>query len=159
MKPIRDRQVFSQRLHVTTCPVFITEGFRFFRLFHFVFHVGPSFDFKGNGSLVDCVSPVRSIGCLYCPPLVIHVGCDEGPFQNVFVSFPRCPFVAMASRQFFIQMTFDRRWSSILETCSAQRSCIWRSMASMLVSLAILSTSILVTKSLQCIFRMVRRQR
>ena len=37
----------------------------------FVFHVGPSFDFKGSGSLVDCVSPVRSIGCLHCPLAVI----------------------------------------------------------------------------------------
>ena len=26
----------------------------------FVFHVGPFFDFKGGGRLVDCVSPVRS---------------------------------------------------------------------------------------------------
>ena len=52
----------------------------------FVFHVGPAFAFKESGSLVDCVSPVRSIGCLYCPLAVIDVACNEGPFQSVFVS-------------------------------------------------------------------------
>ena len=28
----------------------------------FIFLVCPSFDFKGNGNLVDCVSPVHAIG-------------------------------------------------------------------------------------------------
>ena len=64
MKPIWDRQVFPQRLHVTICPMFISEGSRFFSPSPFVFPVGPSFDFKWSGSLVDCMSPVRSIGCL-----------------------------------------------------------------------------------------------
>ena len=53
---------------------------------------------------------------------------------------------------------FGRRWSSILETCPAQRSCALRSMTSMLVALAISGTSMLVTKSLQWGFRMVCRQ-
>ena len=72
----------------------------------FDFHVGPSLDFKGSGSLLYCVSPVRSTGCLCCPLTVIDVACDEGPLQSVFVYFPRCPFVAMASGQFTIQYDF-----------------------------------------------------
>ena len=104
MKPIRDRQIFPQRLHITICPVFISEGSRFVSPSPFVIHVGPSFDFRESGNLVDFVSPVRSIGCLHCPLAVIAY--DEGPFQSVFVSFPRCPFVAMASGQFSIQYDF-----------------------------------------------------
>ena len=69
----------------------------------FVFHAGPSCGFKGRGGLVNCASPVHAIGSLCCPLTVIDVTSGEGPFQSVFVSFPRCPFVTMASEQFSIQ--------------------------------------------------------
>ena len=159
MKPIWDRQVFPQRLHVTIYLMFISEGSRFFSPSPFVFPVGPLFDFKGSGSLVDCMSPVRSIGCLYCPRAVIDVACDEGLFKVSLYLFRGVPLSRWPVDNSPYSMTFGRPWSSILETCPAQRSCILRSMTSMLVTLAISSTSMLVTKSLQCIFRMVRRQR
>ena len=61
MKPIRDGQL-SQRL-------FNVDARRFpvFPPFPFVFHVCSSCGFKGNGGLVDCVSPwqfVRLVGCV-----------------------------------------------------------------------------------------------
>ena len=70
--------------------------------YSFVFHVGPSCGFIGSGGLVDCASPVHGIGCLCCPLTIIDVTIGDGPFQSVFVLFPMCPFVTMASGQFSI---------------------------------------------------------
>ena len=93
MKLIRDTLVFPQRLHVTIYPVSILKGSRFSPPSPVVFHAGPSFDFKGSGSLVDCVSPVRSIGCLHCPLAEIDDACGEWPFQRVFYLFRNKTFL------------------------------------------------------------------
>ena len=52
--------------------------------------------------MVDCASPDHAIGGLCCPLMVIDVVSGDGPFQSVFVSFPRCPSVTMTSGQFSI---------------------------------------------------------
>jgi hypothetical protein len=57
------------------------------------------------------------------------------------------------------KMLFGKRWSSILETCPAHRSFVKINMASILGVSACSRTMMFVTKSLQWMLRMVRRQR
>ena len=112
MKPIRDRQVFPQWLHVTfsvyvkRVPVFPPSPF--------VFHVGRSSGCKGSGDLADCASPVHAVGCLCCSLTVINVTSGEGLFQSVFVSFLRCPgpLSQWSVDNTPYSMTFGMRWSS-----------------------------------------------
>ena len=88
---------------------------------------------------------------------MLHVARDL--FKVSLYLFRGAPLSRCQWTNYPYSMTFGRRWSSILDTSPAQRTCILRSMVSKLVALAVSSTSVLVTKSLQSMFRMVRRQR
>jgi len=99
MKPIRDKQICPQQLHVMVCSMLVSEGSQIFHLFFLssilALHVVSK-------EVMACVSPVHATGCLCCPLMVIDATSGEGPFQSVFVSCPRCPYVTTASGEYSI---------------------------------------------------------
>ena len=92
---------------------------------------------------VDCASPDLTTSCLHCPLAVVVAASGEGLFQNLCT-----PYDTVASSP--TSAILGRWWSSILEACPAQCSCILRRMVSMLVVSAAIRTSVLVIESLQC---------
>ena len=95
-----------------------------FSAFSFCLPSWPFVWFQRKCWLVDCASTVHATGCLCCPLALIDVASSEGSFQSVFLSFPRCPLVRIRPVDNSPKSTiFGRRWTSILETCPAQRNC------------------------------------
>ena len=159
MKHIRDRHIFSQRLHVTVCSAAVSEESRF-SAFSFCVPCWPIVWFhrkRWPGKL--CVASS-------CDLLIVLSTDGDRPCKwrwtfskclCIFSEVSLCHHRPVVSSHYIV--IFDRRWSSIPETHPAQRCCVLRGMASMLVNVATSTTSVLVTKSLQLMFRMGRRRR
>ena len=131
MKPIRDRQIAAARHGL------FNVGFRMVPVFPpspFVFRVGPACGFKGSCGLVDCASPqfMRLVACVvqwwWSMMQVARDLFKMSLYLFRGASLSRWP---LGSSPYSTVLGW--RWSSILETCPAQQSCVFMSMPSMLV--------------------------
>ena len=99
---------------------------------------------KAGGWLVYSVTPSPSVSGKGWPQLRVNVACWQGFLESVFKSLfgaplSRCPVESLPYRTIL-----GRQWSAILKTCPAQHSCVFISMALILVIPALSSTSTFV---------------